>query len=226
MQNVPMRIRSLLICLLTFTASLSMLHGHGKWWKQELYLPPSSLLLHALRWCEGEGVALDLGCGVGNDTVFLVNQGWRVWAIDSHSKSLQLLNSRGDIEAPYRLTTLKCSLESLHWKKLPPAQLIVADHALAFCRPDRFMRIWRNLCNQLVVGGRFVGQFYGVNFRGLNGSSVVFLNCDQVISLFDDFEIEFFDEVEKDEWWTNSSFVHCHVFKVIARKKCRSFEFP
>ena len=54
---------------------------------------PSFLLVHALKHCVQRNDALDLGCGAGRDTRFLLQQGFRVTAVDLDAKKVEAINS-------------------------------------------------------------------------------------------------------------------------------------
>lgn len=49
-------------------------------------------------------VAVDLGCGSGNDTIALLKAGWYVHAIDREKAALRLLKRRVSISRRNRLT--------------------------------------------------------------------------------------------------------------------------
>src|SRR4051812_15704215 len=53
------------------------------------------------------GDALDLGCGAGRDTRFLLSQGWRVTAVDREPTGLAMLAELGD----ERLRTVQSAIE-------------------------------------------------------------------------------------------------------------------
>ena len=58
---------------------------------------PSFLLVQALNHCVRRNDALDLGCGAGRDTRFLLQQGFRVTAVDRNPEAflrLQDISSR------------------------------------------------------------------------------------------------------------------------------------
>ncbi len=60
---------------------------------------PRETLLDALERFTAPGVAVDLGCGTGRDTVELLRRGWKVVAVDSEEEAIRRLRTAtGDAE--------------------------------------------------------------------------------------------------------------------------------
>ena len=56
--------------------------------------PPRKTLLTTLAAFEEPGVAIDLGCGEGRDTVEMLRQNWAVLAIDQNPDAIASLRNR------------------------------------------------------------------------------------------------------------------------------------
>jgi hypothetical protein len=80
--------------------------------------------------------------------------------------------------------------------------------------------MWNEIKKNIVKKGYFVGNFFGLNDSWKDvKKQMTFLSKDQVLNLFDDFEIISFKEVEKDGKTGLDKMKHWHIFVVIARKK-------
>lgn len=72
----------------------------------------------------------------------------------------------------------------------------------------------------LQVDGYFVGNFFGVKDSWVNiKEKMVFLEKEEVLKLFEQFEIIKFEEVEKDGRTGLGKMKHWHIYEVIAKKK-------
>jgi trans-aconitate methyltransferase len=197
----------------------------GKWdryYKNKMSQPPRQLIVDALRLFENKGTAIDLGCGIGNETTLLINQGWQVWAIDSEPKAIQLIKSRSDITGQKRLTTAIANYEKMDWNILPQVDFFFAANALPFCNPSKFEDVWKHIMAKIIPGGRFAGHFFGLNYQGFDKQEMkvmTFLTREEVLNLFKDFDIEYFQESEEDGQSGTGRKIHSHIFEVIARKK-------
>jgi SAM-dependent methyltransferase len=199
---------------------------HGKWdkyYKNKMGLPPRPIVADALHLFQNQGKAIDLGCGVGNEAVFLLNHGWTVWAIDSEDKAIQLIKQRTDIKDSKQIISAVAKFEDEStWNTLPIVDFIYASYALPFCKQMEFKKVWSHIKEHISPKGRFAGHFFGLNYQGFTTQEMkgmTFFKREEVIELFQDFEIAHFKETEQDGFSGTGRPIHSHVFEVIAHKK-------
>jgi SAM-dependent methyltransferase len=159
--------------------------------------------------------AIDLGCGDGTETLALIEQGWRVLAIDREPEALRLVESKVPAEKRALLQIQVASFEETHFVG---ADLVYAGLSLPFCAPQHFDALWRDLTEAIYVGGRFAGHFFGDRDTWAAAPDKTCLTRQAVESLFDRYEIAHFDEFEDDRPTALGDPKHWHVFEVIARK--------
>ena len=154
------------------------------------------------------GNAIELGCGAGRDTVYLIKNNWYVLAIDIAEKL--------SIEELKQFKFLKQEFECIELEK---NNLVVANFSLPFCNKNNFKELWNKINKSIVNKGYFVGNFFGDNDEWKSTKDeMTFLTKDQTIQLFEDFEIVEFKEVEKDDVTGLGKMKHWHIFNVIAKK--------
>ena len=158
--------------------------------------------------------AIDLGCGDGTDTLFLLENGWQVLAIDAEPVALERLLAQVPTDLLGNLQTQVAQFEQL---TLPPAQLIHASLSLPFCHPDSFPSLWQKIEASLVENGRFAGNLFGVNDSWAVNTHMNFHTKQSVEALFTNFAIDYFDEEDKPGRSAAGS-KHWHIFTIIARK--------
>jgi len=178
---------------------------------------PRQLLLDVLeKYPSGDSLhAIDLGCGEGSETVVLLAHGWHVFAVDADPGGIERVINKAPKESRNRLETLVSKFEDV---TLPTVDLIHASYSLPFCDPEHFSALWGKTTNALKSGGRFAGQFFGVNDSWAYRKDMTFHTEDQVRAMLADFEIESFHEQDEDGEVTTGT-KHWHVFTVIAKKK-------
>jgi tellurite methyltransferase len=159
--------------------------------------------------------AIDLGCGDGTETAFLLANGWHVLAIDSEPSAFTHLKAKTPVEAQDRLQTQVATFETV---KLTPADLIYAGYSVPFCHPQHFEALWMQIVNHLNAGGRFAGQLFGVKDTWAISADMTFFTREQAQALFAGFEVEHFHEEDEEGHSTNGP-KHWHIFHVIAQKK-------
>lgn len=179
--------------------------------------PPRETLLFALdRFGETPpGVAVDLGCGSGRDTIELLRRGWRVLAVDAEPAAIDGLRARPDLPADARLETTVARFEDV---VPPPADLINASFALPLCSPDKFRVMWERIRKALGPGGRLSCQLYGPRDSWAGDPTITHLSRDEVEALLAGFEVEHFREEEDDSTTPRGTPKHWHIFHIVARK--------
>jgi tellurite methyltransferase len=177
--------------------------------------PAREFLVNNLKRFQAPGSAIDLGCGAGGASLYLLEQGWQVLAVDGQEAAIQALLSKVPAELAARLSTLVLPFEEL---SIPSADLIWAGRSLPFCHPDEFDRLWGKIGAALMSGGRFVGDFFGPRHAWADRGEMTFLSKEQVISLCLDLELEYLVEEEGEAQTVLDGMQHWHQFTVCARK--------
>ena len=155
--------------------------------------------------------AIDLGCGSGNEVVYMLQQGMRVTALDRQLQERFILD-RITEEERGRVSFLQVSFEAM---ELPRAELITSFFSLPFCDPKAFLRVWDQVYDALVPGGFFVGQLFGDRDGWREDPAVNTFTKAQIDGLLARYEVLKLDEREQDR---PSDGKHWHFYNIIARK--------
>lgn len=162
------------------------------------------------------GNAVELGCGAGRDTVYLIRNGWNVLAIDREDVETRIV-SKLLVEELEQFEFFKQRFEDI---ELENSNLVVANFSLPFCNKNDFKKLWAKINHSILKDGYFVGNFLGDKDEWkIAKEKMTFLTKDQVMELFRNFEIVEFKEVEKDGLTALGKMKHWHIFNVIAKKK-------
>ncbi len=110
------------------------------------------------------GTAIDLGCGAGRDTIYLLKNNWKVIAIDNQNTQ----NIIKEQLTPKELQRFKFILQDFQNLKLDPNNLIIANYSIPFCNKNYFTHFWsqitksishnRIFCRQLLRIKRLLGK--------------------------------------------------------------------
>lgn len=162
------------------------------------------------------GNAVELGCGAGRDTVYLIRNGWNVLAIDREDVETRIV-SKLLVEELEQFEFFKQRFEDI---ELENSNLVVANFSLPFCNKNDFKKLWAKINHSILKDGYFVGNFLGDKDEWkIAKEKMTFLTKDQVMELFRNFEIVEFKEVEKDGLTGLGKMKHWHIFNVIAKEK-------
>jgi len=197
--------------------------GEATHW-QEYYAatavrPPRDTLVKALEFTTAPGSAIDLGCGVGHDTMAMLRHGLSVTAVDASEEAIaRTIGQAQTAGLADRLTTLVQRFEQVEFDSY---DLINASFSLPFCGLAEFDGLWRRIVGALKAGGVFAGQLFGVNdqwAREPGHHAQVFLTRAQVDELTAGLERLHFEEVERDGETATGKPRYWHVFHMVLRR--------
>ena len=160
------------------------------------------------------GDALDLGCGAGRDTRYLLSQGWRVTAVDREATGLAILAQMED----ERLRTVQSAIEDFDFEP-ERYDLVSAQFSLPFIPRRRFWETFERIKGAIRPGGVFCGTFFGVNDEwNKPENDFTFVTREEIDELLSDLEV--IELVEEDRMGTivSGEPKHWHGYHIMARK--------
>lgn len=162
--------------------------------------------------------ALDLGCGAGRDTRYLLGQGFDVTAVDENAAALAYLSETAQA-ASDRLHLVRSTFQDFPFAATGPFDLINAQFSLPFTPPDTFPAMFARLKASLRSGGVFAGQFFGVNDQWkAEGRPLTFVTREEAEELLADLEVLELAEEDADGHVANGRPKHWHTFHILARR--------
>lgn len=92
------------------------------------------------------GYAIDLGCGTGRDTIYLIKNGWVVLSIDKEDTKNIIINKLNDEEK--NKFNFRCqNFENIELEK---NNLTVANFSIPFCDKNYFDNFWNKIVNNIL----------------------------------------------------------------------------
>ena len=162
-------------------------------------------------WTDG-GLAYDLGCGVGQDTFFLIDQGFLVKAVDISPDAFKYMEDK--FGKSDHVETIVSSIENL---VMEPCNLVTSSFALPFIKRESFEDSIAKVMGSIKKGGLFVGNFFGPHDDWADTLSVK--TSEEIKVYFNDFELLFFREYEEKRPSAVGEVKNWHIIEVIARKR-------
>lgn len=109
--------------------------------------------------------AIDLGCGAGRDTIYLIKNGWNVLSIDKEDTG-KFISSKLNEEEIKRFRFVRQDFENIELEK---NNLFVANFSIPFCKKDCFNELWNKITNSILKERILCGNFFWIKrFMGRN----------------------------------------------------------
>ena len=173
---------------------------------------PRAVHTAAVTAFDAPGRALDLGFGAGNETMDLLDRGWRVTAMDVTGEAVDNLRERA--AGREGLTVVQGDLAEV---ELPEADYVLAVFSLFFFEQDRFPALWDRVRAAVAPGGRIAGHLLGERDSWRERDWINTHTEDAARALLDGFEVEHF-EVTDEDGDAMSGPKHWHLYEFIARR--------
>lgn len=100
--------------------------------------------------------AIDIGCGAGRDTIYLIRNDWNVLAIDREDTE-KIISSKLENEEIKKFRFNKQNFEDI---KLEANNLIVANFSIPFCNKSYFYNFWNKITNSILKERIFCWKFF------------------------------------------------------------------
>ena len=173
--------------------------------------PPWPQLVRAVELLGRAGDAIDLGCGGGRDTEYLLRRGFRVTAVDASPFAASPLRR---LPRQRQLRFVQSEIEDF----VPEApDLVNAQFVLPFLRAERFSACVQRLVNALRPEGILAATFFGPNDEwNVPGSALTFVTRPELDALLRGLHVVEVREEDHDGRTADGTPKHWHVYHVIA----------
>lgn len=155
-------------------------------------------------------IAIDLGCGAGNNTEFLISKGFKVTAIDSQEEVKEFFSNKN-----FNKENLDLIIGDFSKIELPKADLILANMSLFFVK-DNFNLFLKRLLEKVNKNGFIVANFLGKEDEW-NGNKTT-IEKDELLSYFKDFKMNYFSEEKYYKDTARGINKFWHVYTIMAQK--------
>ena len=104
------------------------------------------------------GRAIDLGCGTGRDTTFLIKNNWNVLAIDREDTRELIEEKLNESE----LKRFRFACQNFENIELEENNLIVSNYSIPFCSKNYFYEFWDKIVQSILPGRIFRRKFFWI----------------------------------------------------------------
>ncbi len=155
--------------------------------------------------------AIDLGCGAGNDTEFLISKGFNVTAVDNNEQVKEITESR-NLDS----NKLKITIDDFSKIELPKADLVNANFSMHYVK-ENFDEFMVNLLQNVIKHkGVFIGNFLGKEDEWKE--TFITVEKERLLEYFKGYNILYFSEEKYYQDTARKKNKYWHVYTIIAQK--------
>lgn len=164
---------------------------------------PNKLLLKIFSQLNPSGHFLDLGCGMGHDSMFMVKNGFKVEAVDKSEEKIKNLDNLISDDSANKNNIQLFNQNIIDFKiESNKFEVINAFNSLQFLKKSDALATIENIKDGLTDGGYFV--FCGFTildpiFKMPQSLGRAFWELDEVKNIFSTFKIILYEEKEVDD---------------------------
>lgn len=90
--------------------------------------------------------AIDIGCGAGRDTIYLIKNDWNVLAIDREDTE-KIISNKLDTEEIKKFRFNRQNFENIELEK---SNLVIANFSIPFCNKEYFNEFWNKISDSIL----------------------------------------------------------------------------
>ncbi len=102
--------------------------------------------------------AIDLGCGAGRDTIYLIKNSWEVLSIDRENTK-EIISSKLDSE---EIKRFRFNVQNFEDIELEKNNLLVANFSIPFCNKDYFNEFWDKITDSILKDRIFCWKLFWI----------------------------------------------------------------
>ena len=137
----------------------------------------------------GKGQALDLGCGMGTDSLALAQIGYEVDAVDSHADRIRALE-----EQKNKLTihVVQADIRDFNIEQ-EKYSVIICNNVLSFLKSkDELFAMIRKVSNGLAPQGVLYFTVFGPRDEWANNKEMSFIDYDSILTFLNDLPLKIY----------------------------------
>ena len=125
---------------------LILMENKKKYYENTKYALPNPMVKKFINMNIKPQNAIDLGCGAGRDTIYLIKNGWKVLSIDKENTK-ELISSKLDSK---EIKKFRFNVQNFEDIKLEKNNLLVANFSIPFCSKDYFNEFWNKINDSIL----------------------------------------------------------------------------
>lgn len=126
-----------------------------KFYKNTENAQPNKNVTQFIQFQTKPGKAIEIGCGAGRDTTYLIKHKWNVLAIDKEDTE-SIISKKLSKEELKRFRFKQQEFKEIQLEK---NNLIIANFCIPFCNKNNFNELWEKIKNSILPNRIFCWQF-------------------------------------------------------------------